>query len=46
MSTADPDLLQPVVIRVADPHSFNPDPDPAFQAKYQSGSGSNPDPGL
>ncbi len=29
--------------RVADPHSFHPDPDPAFQAKYRSGSGSNPD---
>jgi hypothetical protein len=30
--------------RVADPHSFHPDPDPAFQAEYRSGSGSNTDP--
>jgi hypothetical protein len=29
--------------RVADPHSFHPDPDPAFYAEYQSGSGSNTD---
>ncbi len=30
--------------RVSDPHSFFPDPDPAFEAGDQSGSGSNPDP--
>jgi hypothetical protein len=24
--------------RVSDPHSFDPDPDPAFEAGYQSGS--------
>ncbi len=30
--------------RVSDPYSF--DPDPAFEARDQSGSGSNPDPGL
>ncbi len=30
--------------RVADPHSFLPDPDPAFYAAYRSGS--NTDPGL
>jgi hypothetical protein len=39
-----------VIIRVSDPYSFYPDPDPdsAFEAGYQSGSGSrsNPDPGL
>jgi hypothetical protein len=32
--------------RVSDPYSFDPDPDPAFEAGDQSGSGSNPDPGL
>ncbi len=34
--------------RVSDPYSFFPDPDPAFEARDQSGSGSgsNPDPGL
>jgi hypothetical protein len=30
--------------RVADPHSFHPDPDSAFKAEDHSGS--NPDPGL
>jgi hypothetical protein len=32
--------------RVADPHSFHPDPDPApaFQAEYRSGSNTDPDP--
>ncbi len=33
-----------VVGRVSDPHSFDPDPDPAFEAGDQSGS--NPDPRL
>jgi hypothetical protein len=32
--------------RVSDPYSFDPDPDPAFEAGDQSGSGSNSDPGL
>jgi hypothetical protein len=32
------------VSRVADPHSFHPDPAPAFYAEYRSGSGSNTDP--
>jgi hypothetical protein len=32
--------------RVSDPYSFFPDPDPAFEAGDQSGSGSNPYPGL
>jgi hypothetical protein len=27
-----------VNVRVADPHSFHPDPDPAFLAEYRSGS--------
>jgi hypothetical protein len=27
-------------VAVADPHSFHPDPDLAFKAEYQSGSGS------
>jgi hypothetical protein len=31
---------------VADPSSFDTDPDPAFWAEYRSGSGSNPDPGV
>jgi hypothetical protein len=31
--------------RVLDPYSFFPDPDPAFEAGDQYGSGSNPDPG-
>jgi hypothetical protein len=37
-----------VYIRVSDPYSFfpDPDPDPAYEAGDQSGSGSNPDPGL
>jgi hypothetical protein len=26
--------------KVADPHSFHPDPDPAFQTEYRSGYGS------
>jgi hypothetical protein len=33
-------------IRVVDPYSFFPDPDPEFDAGDQYGSGSNPDPGL
>jgi hypothetical protein len=32
--------------RVGDPHLFDPHPDPAFQADYRCGSGSNPDPGF
>ena len=34
-----------VILRVADPYSFFPDPDPEFEAgdQYGSGSGSNPD---
>jgi hypothetical protein len=35
-----------VVGRVSDPYLFFPDPDPAFEAGGQSGSGSNPDLGL
>ncbi len=37
-----------VVPRVSDSYSFFPDPDPAFEAGGQSGSGSgyNPDPGF
>jgi hypothetical protein len=35
-----------LLIRVADPHSFHPDPDPAFEAEYRSGSESNTDPDL
>jgi hypothetical protein len=31
---------------VSDPYSFDTDPDPAFQAEYRTGSGSNPDPGF
>jgi hypothetical protein len=34
------------VAEKADPHSFHPDPDPAFQKEYRFGSGSDPDPGL
>jgi hypothetical protein len=37
-------ILQNLSNRVADPHSFHPDPDPAFQAEYRSGSNTNPDP--
>ncbi len=33
-----------VAHRIADPHSFHPDPDPAFYAEYRSGSGFNSDP--
>ncbi len=33
-----------IYYRVADPHLFHPDSDPAFEAEYRSGS--NPDPGL
>jgi hypothetical protein len=29
--------------RVADPHSFHPDPDPAFKDEYRSGSNTNSD---
>ncbi len=36
----DSDRLTVVLNRVADPHSFHPDPDPAFWAEYRSGSGS------
>jgi hypothetical protein len=32
--------------RVSDPYSFDPDPNPAFEAGDQSGSGLDPDPGL
>jgi hypothetical protein len=32
------------VSRVADPHSFHPDPDPEFQAEYRSGSNTDPFP--
>ncbi len=40
-----PDTQVPVLTsRVSDPHSFDPDPDPAFEAGDRSGSGSNPDP--
>jgi hypothetical protein len=35
-----------IISRVADPHSFHPDPDPAFEAEYRSASRSNPDPGI
>ena len=40
--------IVPVRYRVADPHLFDPtpDPDPAFQAEYRCGSGSNPDSGF
>jgi hypothetical protein len=36
------------LVRVVDPYSFFPDPDPEFDVgdQYGSGSGSNPDPGL
>ncbi len=34
------------VTRITDPYSFDTDPDPAFQAEYRSGSGSNPDAGF
>jgi hypothetical protein len=40
------DTVFRVLIRVSDPYSFFPDPDPAFEAGDQSGSGSDPDPGL
>ncbi len=32
--------------RVSDPYLFDPDPDPEFEAGDQSGSESDPDPGL
>ncbi len=37
-----------VPVRVVDPYSFFPDPDPEFDVgdQYGSGSGSNKDPGL
>ncbi len=35
-----------ITLSVTDPHSFDPDPDPAFEAEYRSGSRSNPDPGF
>jgi hypothetical protein len=34
------------LIRVVDPYSFFPDPDPEFDVGDQYGSGSNTDPGL
>jgi hypothetical protein len=40
------DYLPTVLRRVSDPYLFFPDPDPAFETGDQSGSGSNPDPGL
>ncbi len=42
----DGESLVLLLSRVSDPYSFDPDPDPAFEAGDQSGSGSNPDPGL
>jgi hypothetical protein len=33
-----------ILARVADPHSFHPDPDPAFKAEYLSGSNTDQDP--
>jgi hypothetical protein len=40
----DPQHWGVPVTRVADPHSFDTDPDPAFWAEYRSRS--NPDPGF
>jgi hypothetical protein len=31
-------IYSTVLPRVADPHLFHPDPDPAFSAEYRSGS--------